>query len=107
MAAPASRPDPAAPPAPTTAPTPTTATTRAARAHARAQGGARVTDMPTVPATDHPSPRPGVPSSLLTWAETIGGGNYSHRVLARGTAVELTDTEGDACAHVPATSTGS
>ncbi|WP_183091568.1 hypothetical protein [Streptomyces radicis] len=61
MAEPASRPDPAAPPAATTA------TTRAARA----QGGARVTDMPTVPATDHPSPRPGVPSSLLTWAETI------------------------------------
>ncbi|MFD5316597.1 urea amidolyase associated protein UAAP1 [Streptomyces sp. NPDC127098] len=88
----ASSPDPAT--------TSLTATTHAARVHARAQEGAHVTDMPTVPAADWPEPPPGVSATRLTWAETIGGGNYSHQVLARGTALELTDVDGDACAHV-------
>lgn len=34
------------------------------------------------------------------WAETVAGGNYTHRVLARGTELRLTDVHGDACAHL-------
>ena len=34
------------------------------------------------------------------WAETVAGGSYTHRVLARGTELRLTDLEGDACAHL-------
>lgn len=34
------------------------------------------------------------------WAETVAGGNYTHRVLARGTELRLTDLSGDACAHL-------
>ncbi|WP_326594780.1 urea amidolyase associated protein UAAP1 [Streptomyces sp. NBC_01803] len=77
-----------------------TATTYAARDHARTQAGTRVTAMPTVPATDWPTPPPGVPTADVRWAETIGGGNHSQRVLARGTALRLTDPDGDACANL-------
>ncbi|MFG3367254.1 urea amidolyase associated protein UAAP1 [Streptomyces sp. NPDC090032] len=73
-----------------------TATTRGARAHARAQHGTRTESMPVVPAGDWPEPLPGTP----VWAETVAGGSYTHRVLARGTELRLTDLEGDACAHL-------
>ncbi|GAA1641439.1 urea amidolyase associated protein UAAP1 [Actinoplanes couchii] len=66
-----------------------TATTAGARDHARAQGGTVVDCMPIVPA-----------SSLgtgLTWAETVPGGGYASRRLARGTTLRLTDLDGDAC----------
>jgi uncharacterized protein len=37
---------------------------------------------------------------MLTWAETVEGGNYTHKVIARGTQVRLEDLTGEACAHV-------
>jgi uncharacterized protein len=71
-----------------------------ARADARAQG-ARVTDaMPYLPASSTPYPPPGADPAALTWAETVAGGNYTHKVLARGTKVRLEDVTGEACAHV-------
>ncbi|WP_436532621.1 urea amidolyase associated protein UAAP1 [Actinoplanes sp. HUAS TT8] len=66
-----------------------TATTTGAREHARAQGGTIVEHMPTVPAS------PG-----LTWEETIPGGGYASKRLARGTTLRITDVYGDACVSV-------
>ncbi len=66
-----------------------TATTAGAREHARAQGGTVVECMPTVPAT-----------AGLTWEETIPGGGYASKRLARGTTLRLTDLYGDACVSV-------
>lgn len=63
-----------------------TATTAGAREHARAQGGTVVECMPTVP-----------PSAGLVWEETIPGGGYASKRLARGTRLRLTDRTGDAC----------
>ncbi|MDO0931730.1 urea carboxylase-associated family protein [Streptomyces sp. DG2A-72] len=75
-----------------------TATTYGARAHARAQEGTRTEAMPVVPATDWPEPPR--EAGRLVWAETVAGGNYTHRALARGTELLLTDLRGDACAHL-------
>jgi urea carboxylase-associated protein 2 len=75
-----------------------TETTYGARDHARAQEGARVAAMPVVPAADWPQPP--CEAGHLVWAETVAGGNYTHRVLARGTELRLTDLRGDACAHL-------
>jgi uncharacterized protein YcgI (DUF1989 family) len=66
-----------------------TATTHGARDHARAQAGARAEAMRIVPAPDG-----------AVWAETVAGGGYTSKVLARGTTLRLTDLAGDACAHV-------
>jgi urea carboxylase-associated protein 2 len=67
----------------------TTGTTHAAREHARAQAGGLAEAMPLVPAPDG-----------AVWSETVAGGGYTSKVLARGTTVRLTDIHGDACAHV-------
>ncbi|MFJ6707619.1 MULTISPECIES: urea amidolyase associated protein UAAP1 [unclassified Streptomyces] len=75
-----------------------TATTYGARAHARAQEGTRADAMPVVPAADWPDPP--CEAGHLVWAETVAGGGYTHRVLARGTELRLTDPHGDACAHL-------
>ncbi|MFE0330941.1 urea amidolyase associated protein UAAP1 [Streptomyces sp. NPDC058960] len=75
-----------------------TATTYGARDHARAQEGARAEAMPVVPASAWPAPP--CEAGHLVWAETVAGGNYTHRVLARGTELRLTDLLGDACAHL-------
>ncbi|WP_329279204.1 urea amidolyase associated protein UAAP1 [Streptomyces sp. NBC_01451] len=75
-----------------------TSTTYGARDHARAQEGARAEAMPVVPAADWPAPP--CAAGHLVWAETVAGGNYTHRVLARGTELRLTDLHGDACAHL-------
>jgi hypothetical protein len=77
-----------------------TDTTRAARDHARAQAGTAAEAMPTLPARAWPAPPAGADPAALTWAETIAGGGYASKVLARGTTVRLTDTAGDACAHL-------
>lgn len=77
-----------------------TGTTHGARDHARAQEGNRVDTMPTLPAGDWPAPPAGVTPDRVVWAETVAGGNYTHKVLARGTELRLTDLAGDACAHV-------
>ncbi len=77
-----------------------TSTTHGARDHARAQGGTRVSAMPTLPASAWPDPPGGVEAADLTWAEVVAGGNYTNKVVARGTTIRLTDLAGDACAHV-------
>ncbi|MFI5611905.1 urea amidolyase associated protein UAAP1 [Amycolatopsis sp. NPDC051903] len=77
-----------------------TATTHGARDHARAQAGTVVDTMPTIPASTFPDPPGGVDPAALTWAETVAPGGYTHKVLARGTRLRLTDPAGDACAHL-------
>ena len=77
-----------------------TETVALARADARAQGGRVADAMPYLPASSTPYPPPGVDKTTLTWAETVTGGNYTHKVVARGTRIRLTDVTGDACAHV-------
>jgi uncharacterized protein len=77
-----------------------TDTVVSARADARAQGGKVADAMPYLPASSTPFPPPGVEPSTLTWAETVAGGNYAHKVIARGTRVRLEDVTGEACAHV-------
>jgi len=71
----------------------------AARAHARAMDGTIVDAMPILPpqADDLPS---GVSTDALVWEETIAGGGYASRVVARGTRIRLIDLEGDACASL-------
>ncbi|MEU4269000.1 urea amidolyase associated protein UAAP1 [Streptomyces sp. NPDC026092] len=77
-----------------------TASTHGARDHARAQEGTRVDTMPVLPASNWPTPPEGVAAGDVVWAETVAGGSYTHKVLARGTELRLTDLTGDACAHL-------
>lgn len=77
-----------------------TATTSGAREHARAQEGSFAEAQPYLPASSMPAPPAGVDPVRLRWAERVAGGNYTHKVLARGTSVRLTDTTGNACASV-------
>ena len=77
-----------------------TGTVSSARADARAQGGKVADAMPYLPASSTPFPPPGVDASTLTWAETVAGGSYAHKVVARGTRVRLEDVTGEACSHV-------
>jgi uncharacterized protein len=78
-----------------------TSTTLGARAHARAQGGARAEAMATLPPAAWPGARPeGVTADDLTWAETVAGGGYTSKVLSAGSTVRITDVSGDACAHL-------
>jgi len=77
-----------------------TDTTHGARAHARAQAGASADAMPTLPASAWPEPPDGVDPADLTWAETVAGGGYASKVLARGTTLRITDRDGDGCAHL-------
>lgn len=71
-----------------------------ARADARARGATVADAMPYLPPSSTPYPPPGVDPATLTWAETVAGGNYTHRILARGTRLRLEDVTGEACAHV-------
>jgi uncharacterized protein len=77
-----------------------TATVALARADARAQGDGVADAMPYLPASSTPYPPPDVEADALTWAETVAGGNYTHKVVARGTRIRLADVTGEACAHV-------
>ncbi|OXS84360.1 MULTISPECIES: urea amidolyase associated protein UAAP1 [Kocuria] len=77
-----------------------TATTAGARQHARAQEGTVVDAMPTVPSGSVDLVDAAGTVRDVVWAERVAGGNYTHRVLDRGTAVRLTDVAGDACATV-------
>ncbi|MFJ3097768.1 urea amidolyase associated protein UAAP1 [Streptomyces hydrogenans] len=77
-----------------------TASTHGARDHARAQEGTRVDTMPVLPASNWPTPPEDVAAGDVVWAETVAGGSYTHKVLARGTELRLTDPTGDACAHL-------
>lgn len=78
----------------------TTDTTLAAREHARAQAGRVAEAMPVLPARAAPDLPGGVRADDVTWAETVAGGGYASKVLARGTTLRLEDLHGDACAHV-------
>jgi len=55
---------------------------------------------PVRPAETWPNSPAGIDAARLVWAETVAGGGYTHKMLARGTTVRLTDVGGDACAHV-------
>lgn len=77
-----------------------TASAYGARDHARAQAGREADAMPVLPASSWPEPPRGIASEDVVWAETVAGGNYTHKVLARGTELRLTDPTGDACAHL-------
>ncbi|RJQ82015.1 DUF1989 domain-containing protein [Pseudonocardiaceae bacterium YIM PH 21723] len=77
-----------------------TATPEQAREHARAQAGTAAEAMPIIPAATYDSPPSGVDASALTWVEIVPGNGYTHKVLARGTRLRLTDVDGAACAHV-------
>ncbi|MGH2918828.1 MAG: urea amidolyase associated protein UAAP1 [Solirubrobacteraceae bacterium] len=77
-----------------------TQTTSAARAHARSQAGGVAEAMPVLPASAAAGLPAGVPAGDVTWAETVAGGGYTSKVLARGTTLRLEDLHGDACAHV-------
>jgi len=78
-----------------------TSTTHGARDHARAQAGMVAEAMPILPARAYDGELPaGVDRDALTWAETVAGGGYTSKVLARGTTLRLADPAGDACAHL-------
>lgn len=77
-----------------------TGTVLSARADARGQDGAIADAMAYVPASTTPYPPDGVDPDSLVWAETVAAGGYTHRVVARGTRIRLTDVDGEACAHV-------
>lgn len=77
-----------------------TTTTAGARAHARSQAGTVTDSMPVVPASAWPDPPADVAAADLVWAETVPGGRYTVKVLARGTRLRLRDVAGTACAHV-------
>ncbi|MFT3899212.1 MAG: DUF1989 domain-containing protein [Gordonia sp. (in: high G+C Gram-positive bacteria)] len=77
-----------------------TTTTAGARAHARAQAGTITDSMPVVPASDWPDPPADVDPADLVWAETVPGGRYTTKTLARGTRIRLRDVAGSACANL-------
>lgn len=52
------------------------------------------------PAATSPTTPAGVQSGELVWSETVAPGGYTTAVLARGTRIRLTDTDGEACAHL-------
>lgn len=80
--------------------TTTTASTAGAREHARSQAGTITDSMPVVPASNWPTPPADVDPATLTWAETVPGGRYTSKVLARGTRLRLRDVTGSACANI-------
>lgn len=71
-----------------------------ARAHARAQGGVVIETMPVFPPASADHWPEGIPEGSKLWAETVGAGNYTALTIAAGTVLELTDVDGDACAHL-------
>lgn len=72
---------------------------KAAREHARAQGGTWVETMPVLPPVADDLPE-GVAAADLLWEETVAPGGYTSRRLARGTRLRLIDKAGDACASL-------
>lgn len=76
-----------------------TADPKAAREHARAQGGTRVESMPILPPVADDLPE-GVAPEDLVWEETVAPGGYTSRRLSRGTRLRLIDKGGDGCASL-------
>jgi urea carboxylase-associated protein 2 len=77
-----------------------TATPKGAQAHARAQANTVVATMATLPASRFSEPPEGVRPDQLTWVETVAGGGYTSVLLQRADTLQLTDTQGEACAHL-------
>ena len=77
-----------------------TDTTKSARAHARGQAGQIVPAMPVIPASESPWTPDGVEPQAMRWAETVPGGGYAAKVLARGARLRLVDLTGRGCASV-------
>lgn len=77
-----------------------TADPKSARDHARAQGAMRVEVMPILPAREATNLPDGVSPHSMVWEETIAGGGYASKRLARGAHVRLIDLYGDACASL-------
>lgn len=77
-----------------------THTTSAALAHARSQAGIVAEAMPVLPAGSADDLPGAVAADDVSWVETVAGGGYASKVLARGTTLRLEDLHGDACAHV-------
>ncbi len=79
-----------------------TATTYGARAHARRE---RVPARRPCPSSRR-APGPRRPARRASWCAGGDGdgvrlhGNYTHKVLARGTELRLTDLRGQRCAHL-------
>jgi len=71
----------------------------AAREHARAMAGTVVETMPILPPVAEDLPAD-VSHLDLLWEETLAGGGYASRKLARGTRLRLVDLKGDACASL-------
>jgi urea carboxylase-associated protein 2 len=78
----------------------TTATPKGAQAHARSQADTVVETMATLPASRFSEPPDDVRPDQLTWAETVGAGSYTSVLLQRGDTLQLTDLQGEACAHL-------
>lgn len=76
-----------------------TADPKAAREHARAQGGTWVETMPVLPPVADDLPE-GVLAADLVWEETVAPGGYTSRRIARGTRLRLIDKAGDSCASL-------
>lgn len=56
--------------------------------------------MPTIPPWSAEALPEGVQPAAVVWDETVDGGGYSAKALARGTRLRLTDVTGDACANL-------
>ena len=80
--------------------TETSTTAGAAGARARPGGNLSPTAMPVVPASPGRHRPTASLAARLTWAETVPGGRYTTKVLARGTRLRLRDLDGNACAHL-------
>ncbi len=79
----------------------TTATTAGARDHARIAGRhPHRLDAASSPRRAGPTRHTVSHAEQLTWAETVPGGRYTSKVLARGTRLRLRDLDGTACAHL-------
>jgi urea carboxylase-associated protein 2 len=74
-----------------------TADPKGARAHARAQAGARAEAMPTIPASAAEGLPDAVAPERVIWDEVIAAGGYAGRQIGRGARLRLTDLKGDAC----------
>jgi uncharacterized protein len=74
-----------------------TADPSGAKAHARAMADRQAEAMPTVPARHAKRLPLGVEPGDCIWEETVPGGGYATRRLARGARLRITDLAGDAC----------
>ena len=78
---------------------PELSTPYAARDHARSMHGTRIEAMPTLPVSDAKNVPDEIAATDLIWDETLAAGEYSSRVLTRGTRLRMINLAGDACAQ--------